>query len=53
MRSSLHRIMTTIVVGLVVVARAAGPGSTLILTSPRPGQPTRDLRSRNDPPPHP
>jgi hypothetical protein len=53
MRASLHRVMTTIVVGLIVVARASGPGSTLILTSPRPGQPPRDLHSRHDRPPHP
>ena len=53
MRSSLHRVMTTIVVGLIVVARASGPGPTLILTPPRPGQPPRDLHSRHDRPPHP
>ena len=53
MRASLHRVVTTITVGLVVVARASGPGPTLILTSPRPGQPSRDLHSRPDRPPHP
>ena len=53
MRSSLHRVMTTIVVGLIVVARASGPGPTLILTPPRPGQPARDLHPRHDPTTHP
>ncbi len=46
MRSSLHRVVTTIVVGLIVVARASGPGSALILTSPRSGQPPRDPQRR-------
>ena len=51
MRASLHRVMTTITVGLVVVARASGPGPTQI--PPRPGQPPRDLQSRHDRIPHP
>jgi hypothetical protein len=51
MRASLHRVMTTITVGLVVVARVSGPGPTLI--PPRPGQPPRDLQSRHDRPAHP
>jgi len=45
--------MTTIVVGLIVVARASGPGPTLIVTSARPGQPPRDLHARPDRPRHP
>lgn len=48
MRASLHRVVATIVIGLIVVARASGPGSTLVLTSPRPGQPVRDVHTRND-----
>ena len=53
MRTSMHRVMTTIVVGLIVVARASGPCSTLILTAPRPGQAARDPHSRHDRPAHP
>ena len=53
MRASLYRVMTTITVGLVVVARASGPGPSVILTPPRPGQPPRDVQSRHDRPPHP
>jgi hypothetical protein len=53
MRASLHRVMTTIAVGLIVVARASGPGPTVILTPARPGQPARDLHGRRDRPPHP
>ena len=48
MRTSLHRVMTTIVVGLIVVARASGPGSTLVLTSPRPGHAPRDPHGRHE-----
>jgi hypothetical protein len=43
MRSFMHRFMTTIVVGLMVVARAAGPGPSVILTPSRPGRSSRDL----------
>jgi hypothetical protein len=50
MRSSLHRAMTTIVVGLIVVARASCPGPALTLNAPRPGQPPRDLRPDDHPP---
>jgi hypothetical protein len=53
MRASLHRVMTTITVGLVVVARASAPGATLTLTPPRPGQPARDRPSRPDRSAHP
>jgi hypothetical protein len=53
MRASLHRVMTTIAAGLIVVARAPGPGSILILTSPRPDRPARDLHCRHDRPAHP
>ena len=53
MRHSLHRVMTTIAAGLVVVARASGPGPTVILTPARPGGPPRDLHSRHDRPSHP
>lgn len=53
MRSSLHRMMATIVVGLIVVARASGPGPTMIPAQSRPGLPPRDLHRRHDPTPHP
>jgi hypothetical protein len=48
MRTSLHRVTVTIVVGLIVVARALGAGPTLVLTPRRPGQPPRDLHSRTN-----
>ena len=48
MRTSLHRVMTTIVVGLIVVARASGPGpdrdpdpATSGPAASRPAQPPR------------
>jgi hypothetical protein len=43
MRSFLHRFMTTIVVGLMVVARASGPGPSVIHTPSRPDHANRDL----------
>jgi hypothetical protein len=45
MRSSIHRLMTTILVGLMVVARASGPGPSLVVT-PRPAHPAPDLHRR-------
>jgi hypothetical protein len=45
MRTLIARLMTTIVVGLMVVARASGPGPSLLLT-PRPPHPGRDLERR-------
>lgn len=53
MRASLHRVMTTITVGLVVVARASGPFATLTLTTPRPTQPPRELPARHQQSPNP
>ena len=44
MRASLHRLVTTIVVGLILVARVSGPGSSLILARPGSGQPGVDPR---------
>jgi hypothetical protein len=50
MHASLHRVMTTLVVGLMIVARASGPGTTLTLTltRSRPGRAPLDLHRRND-----
>ena len=42
MRTLITRLMRTLGVGLMVVARASGPGPSLVLT-PRSVQPVRDL----------
>lgn len=52
MRSTLRRVMTTLVVDLIVVAGAAGPGWTLILTPSRPGRAPREVDPRLDRTPH-
>ncbi len=45
MRTLIARLFTTIVVGLMVVARASGPGPSLLLT-PRSVRPARALDRR-------
>ena len=42
MRAAMHRLVTTIVVGLILVARASGPGPFPVVAPTRPGRSGRE-----------